>query len=198
MKKRIAYLITTLVLTVVFTGSALASWSFNITTDYAVGDAQAVFNVNFSTDEETKVDSYNMGFTFDKDELAYVEHSSTPLNGFFPLFGDIVVEKGTISNLNGGAFQAVTVGADDYKLGAFTFDILNPVADEADESDFNFNYENSMFVIAVNGVDWKNDKTKALPHFTDIAGPASVPVPGAVWLLGSGIIGLAGIRRKNA
>jgi hypothetical protein len=27
-------------------------------------------------------------------------------------------------------------------------------------------------------------------------GDASVPVPAAVWLLGSGLIGLAGLRRK--
>ena len=26
---------------------------------------------------------------------------------------------------------------------------------------------------------------------------ASVPVPGAVWLLGSGLLGLLGVRRKN-
>jgi len=32
--------------------------------------------------------------------------------------------------------------------------------------------------------------------FADFKEPASVPIPGAVWLLGTGLVGLVGVRKK--
>jgi len=39
-------------------------------------------------------------------------------------------------------------------------------------------------------------ETSSFAEYWIEVGPSTVPVPGAVWLLGSGLIGLVGFRRK--
>ena len=45
-----------------------------------------------------------------------------------------------------------------------------------------------------------NDNSKHIDHMDLVVAlrPSPVPVPGAVWLLGSGLLGLVGIRRRNS
>ncbi|MCD4719828.1 MAG: PEP-CTERM sorting domain-containing protein [Desulfobacula sp.] len=196
MKNKILYLIIILLVTVVYTGSAMATWSFNITTDYALGDAQAVFDLNFLTDEEITIEAYAFEFKFDKDELSYVSSTNTPTEGLYSQFlGPFSAdqENGTLDGFNAASFSSSVLAPANYLLGTFTFDVTNSVKDGV--TDFNFDYTDSMFGFGVNGIDWGADNTKALPHFTDIG---AVPVPSAVWLLGSGLMGLLYFRRKKA
>ena len=47
------------------------------------------------------------------------------------------------------------------------------------------------------GFDEDNGETHGNANFLDAFGANPVPIPGAVWLLGSGLLGLIGIRRKK-
>ena len=181
-----------------FCSNAMAAWSFGISTDYTAGDSQAVFNLNLSTDEAIAVGSYGIEFTFDSSELSYVSYTNTAPTGLFPqLFGALNVDQdlGTINSFSAASFAPANVSAGDYLLGSFTFDVSNAVADGA--TDFNFDYDDPMFLLMINGESF-NDDTKALANLTDIAPAAHAPLPAAVWLFGSGIVGLVCFRRKRS
>ncbi|MBN1906186.1 MAG: VPLPA-CTERM sorting domain-containing protein [Deltaproteobacteria bacterium] len=47
----------------------------------------------------------------------------------------------------------------------------------------------------INAITWFNGDPNA--YFLDVPFAAPVPIPGALWLLGSGIIGLIGLRKRS-
>ena len=53
-----------------------------------------------------------------------------------------------------------------------------------------------QFIGTYNSISWTNPAYEAWYGFTVGANVNPVPIPGAVWLLGSGLIGLIGLRRK--
>lgn len=184
-----------------FTSNAFGAWSFNITTDYINDDPKATFTVNLSTDEELKIPGgYTFGFKFDQNELEFASFTNTPLDGFpntTPAFGEPTTfdqENGIISNFTAWGFSTVIVTPGEYNLGTITFNVIENASIMDGETDFNFNYNDDQHSYLINGVGYTADATKSLPHLTDVGSP--VPVPSAIFLLGTGLLGLAGFRRK--
>lgn len=201
MKKLSIAIMAILFASAVFSGTALASWSFDITTDYAAGDSQATFDLNLNvTDTPIELGNYEFTFSYDDAELAYNSYTHNLFPGFMEFAGAAQGENGTVSNFMGFAFMGnATVDAGDYTLGTFTFDVTNSVLDET--TDFNFLYSDNMFTFWVDGEPYNSEaliQSVADSHFTDIGSAAAVPIPGAVWLLGSGIVSMVCVRRRKS
>ena len=197
MLKKISIVTSFLVL--FLSGNVFASWSFDLTTDYTKGDSQVTFDLVFSTDESVTMNPYGIEFVFDSSEIDFVSYTSTPPTGYFEISPvSVNSAEGTLDNFSGFGFAAASLAAGDYVFGSFTFNVVNEVEDGV--TDFNFDYTDDMMAFGVNGtpVDSSVYSQYALSNMTDIASVAPVPVPAAVWLLGSGIAGLACFRRKQA
>jgi hypothetical protein len=85
-----------------------------------------------------------------------------------------------------GAQGASTLGTpNDYKLGSTVY--LWAIASNGAGVDANFYASNTAIVVGTNG------------SITGLSsGGTTVPLPAAIWLLGSGLVGLAGISRRRS
>ncbi len=204
MIRKTMYTLAAILSVLLVCSNAMAAFSFDLTTDYVAGDNQAVFDLTFSTDTDAVVSNYAFEFTFDSSELSYVDYTNTPISGFFPqMFGAFSWDQtaGSLDNFNAAGFAPVTVATGDYLIGSFTFDVTNSIADASE--DFSFDTTDVMFGFIIDGQTYKSANGNLdgvlSTQLTDIAPTSSsVPVPGALWLLGSGIAGLAALRRRQA
>lgn len=197
-----------LLVTLLTLSSADASSYFYISTDnYASGDDNITFNINFHTDENVIVDGYALEFGYDTSELDYKEHEifnvfdEVGKNFWGPL--EYSEEDGVVDNFNAESqFEVESPNASpgDYVLGSITFDIVNPTMNgSAELSDFYVDFEDVMFGFSINNQDYWNDSPDLhnyFPEYTIDIVPSAVPVPSALLLMGTGILGLAGLKRK--
>ena len=79
-----------------------------------------------------------------------------------------------------------SVGGDDILLATFTFTCIGPGLDDLYLNDL----DDRVQWITTSGVILDDQLGKYL------ASISNVPIPGALWLLGSGVVGLVGIRRR--
>ncbi|MCG8551878.1 MAG: PEP-CTERM sorting domain-containing protein [Desulfobacterales bacterium] len=194
-KRYLVSILTMCFLSLLFSTGALA-WHVDISSDYLSGDAQATFNFTLHNSETIEqLSGYRFVFEYDSEELTYLSYTNTPVPAFFPnLFGEPVDENGMISNFNASGFSKITLVPGEYQLGSFTFDVSDTaVADGV--SDFNFDLDNFLFEFVI-GLDDYSDSTQFIESQIDVGSAASVPVPSALLLMGTGILGLAGLRRK--
>ncbi|MCP4115249.1 MAG: VPLPA-CTERM sorting domain-containing protein [Desulfobacteraceae bacterium] len=186
-----------------------ANISFDITSDYTIGDDTVTFDFLCTTDTDVQVIGYTFDFKYDENELVFESHENLATSVFsgFATYDDLLKRRSSPGSLNWfGArhqYDQDTLEAGTTKLGSFRFSLTeNTILDGT--TDFKMD--------KVTYMNLQKDGTKisgttalgpvsidgSLTFMTDVGGTSAVPVPAAVWLLGSGLLGLMGIRRKNA
>ena len=194
-------------------GQAYAEVNMYITTDYAQGDEVAIFNLIASSDaDQFNISGINVDIDWDETELSLTSFSNWASD--YNL-GDSAMGTGaTTDNENGlisnfmwmnvisQGFMPLTSGS--VTLGTFTFDVAEGAVIDG-LTDFTMVEAASMPTYWFDEYDAEGNATaqyqtssvatSALNHMTDVG---TVPVPGAIWLLGSGLVGLAGISRRHA
>lgn len=178
----------------------------DITSDYSIGDSSITFDLNLTTDTEIQVKGYQLSFDYDEGELSFHSYENLAKTLFpsdYKFYDHMFKNDPNEGELTFFAAMAQSYVAPNWEtlsanttttLGTFTFDVADGAALNGD-SDFLMLAPNFMG-IKEGGVGISVHINPALEHMTDVGSP--VPVPAAVWLLGSGLVGLAGIRRKTA
>ncbi len=170
----------------------------------AVGQ-EFTFDLNFTASEQIFVDGWDLEFTFDTNEIQAVYDTSgpEPLHHWEIDFNNEVASK-LYANANNetGWFRAAAGNLTDYyqieadQTVTFATLIFEVVAVEA------FDGEPDLSIIEQTG-------NFGLSHYpgnspilnmnaadgADVGSP--VPIPAAAWLLGTGLLGLVGIRRNR-
>jgi hypothetical protein len=104
-----------------------------------------------------------------------------------------------LSGLPSGEYNPMTGASECYSLG-YTFsspDITNEAMDSVYNLSFTFNHSASNLVLnfSAAGLQGITDESWGLDNVrVDVA---AVPVPAAVWLFGSGLLGLVGVARRK-
>lgn len=109
-----------------------------------------------------------------------------------------------LSTIDGSTFDLISIDLDIADSGTVTPDIQFIAYDSqnhyissarillVEDGWTTLNFTSAFTNVAY--VEWS--KIRGDHQFDNIVVNANVPIPGAVWLLGSGIIGLTGVRRK--
>lgn len=140
--------------------------------------------------------NYAFDICFDSTELEYVSATETWAPGYMdiaPLYYNYDEERldkvpgytaPAVENVDGFTFGSLTLTYPVY-MGSIDFTVLTPLFDGVD--DVRVGYHSIGQGVTVD----------AVITFPDSIGPdlAQVPIPAAAWLLGSGLLGLIGVRR---
>ena len=159
-------------------------------------------------EEPTRIFYYGISVAFDPEEVAWIgEYTNNLPPGWEQKYYPSQHSPDTTSCLQGSGHPYYDF-TEDYLLGSFTMALLEGAVQdgEADVWFPEYPYENfnpyglMIRVLHENGGNLKYDALNSGGHLLNGAGldvGSPVPVPGAVWLLGSGIAAVAGIRRKQ-
>ncbi len=204
-------------LTFIIAGSANAAsldWSFTLeSTDnlswelYFNGGTEGV-----SSNGGNLLNFWFMDFQYDTAELEYTGWTPNyslfgTLNPIGSVGNDPVA--GTVTNVNGGALGPGNgyQSAPNEKLLLGTFSFTQVASNNDGNPDLNFWMDSGDFGIRIDeaghsGLPAMGYDPLIYNEFSEgysqiIPEAAAVPVPAAVWLLGSGLIGLAGLRRRD-
>jgi hypothetical protein len=146
-------------------------------------------DILFSVTEEGVVGG---GFDLDFDSDGINNLTASNLSFPFPPFVDTGESEITAGNVRAQAFAfppgtAVGPGSDNV-LASFVFECTGLGLDDLVLGDFGTGAD---WVTSPSGIDLDDQVTGTLASINN------VPIPGALWLLGSGLIALVGLRRRN-
>jgi hypothetical protein len=221
MKKVLIFLAVT-ILVIGIAGTA-GAWTVTLGDAYNVtsgGKAYKAYDINFNGEETDYLDMLFVSLGFDTNDVSFAKMRTTPLNfvnadeevvwmnytvspftdsasqgliynimgespidlphAFFPVAsGNTKIMTALFTTVAGGTFDDTSVY---FTVGGYINPAANELTDINGEVLFN-NYNTQEWYLTVT---------------PDTIAPAPVPIPGAIWLLGSGILGLIGVRRKKA
>ena len=158
------------------------------------------------SEENLRMGLYGFSLWLDLDELQFVSYSYGPdpagfTDHWFKSWTEPRNDEHTNYEPWWGSFDARSPiyevaeleAGGDWNLGTLTVQVLNPVADG--DWDVKIKYYDPMGeYFFVNDWGYSPDTRYQQVVGTDVV----APIPAAVWLLGSGLLGLIGIRRKRA
>ena len=205
MKKYVILIATISIILFSTANNACASWYFEL--DNTNNDN--VFDIWFRADETITLDSYTLIFGYDTGEMAWspsgvgvlgTDYTHVPPSPLFEGFGSPYetpnAGSGYITNFSAMTFVGNAELTGDYKLGTLIYTIL-PSAVQDDADDLWWELSDPNFYFLVNGVEYFPGVDGYGDHLNAGEGLDTVPIPGAIWLFGSGMLGLIGIRRRT-
>ncbi len=169
--------------------SALASAWFDImpgADEYSVD-----FVMGVDPGESLNLGAYTLAFTYEGANIVNV--TETPPDPLFPMpmYEDVTPEGTPFVAFTGAALWGSAIITDDTTLASFQFDGPAEVKWYDSYDSFMVQGEKNSEVFELHGRDLAAGGH--LKHSYN-----AVPIPGAVWLLGTGLLGLFGITRKRA
>lgn len=147
------------------------------------------------------IDSMSEVFTWNHIDYDPTDPDSDPNSDTWKGYFSLTVQNN--SNVNWGDFHfrindpdvLIVSATGSLPGGPITGETFNDA--NGARADFEF-YATPLLIGEVANFSIYTDNTITGGLFTISAYPTPVPVPAAAWLLGSGLLGLAGIRRKRA
>jgi hypothetical protein len=195
--KKLLILIT-ITMAFVFSASTAGAWYISVD---PLGDVELAPNDPFTAEIVFHADaggntlnSYGFAIGFDSAELSYTGHTHTPPAGVFELFGPSFYRApDMIDNFAVGAFSGGAAMSGDTVLATASFTATTGIIwDDFDDVFITLSGGAATFMVDMIEVDILG--TSFLQQGPDVG---QVPIPGAVILLGSGLLGLIGIRRRR-
>ena len=202
MKKLLSIFILSIFLAFGASAAMAATISLNPTGElYALPGEEITFTINFESDEPVAFgDSYAICLGYDVDELSVISWTNDLPNEDFLEFGPPYEKvEGEIWNFNGSLnFFADRPMIENVQLGTVTFELLAGASIDGSPDLWFLDLPGRTTIGYIN----PGDSVPTYHEVADITGHvgadvAAVPIPAAVWLLGSGLLGLVGIRRRS-
>jgi hypothetical protein len=155
-------------------------------TVFATAPAMAAIDITISNLGDFNLAGFSLDVNYDSSLLTFEDYALTE-------------ELGVIDDWDASDWSAGDDGA-----GTVSFDVVSWLSDFSSQSDaftlisIDFSgIESALAGISLSNVDLSDEYGDPIPFTVDGTNISVVPVPGAIWLLGSCLLGLVGLRKRN-
>lgn len=161
--------------------------------DIQTGGSAGSYDIWYMSEGDTiALEGYSFSFVHDGAGPTFIH---TPPAGLSDMFGGIYETSETQFVFSAARFGGSTNLSGNYKFANISF-AVEPTTLDWDRSSLDF-------IVTMGGVEFApaqiaGGSGKMALADTNLKNSAAVPLPGAAWLLGTGLCGLLGFRRKHS